>query len=82
VLAVTTKPRRKHPLRLYRERTGLSQARAAKLVGISQNHWCRIERGEVFASPEIAQALADLTGVRFERFLNFGDSEPVAQAGK
>ena len=69
----------KHPMLAFREANGLSQADAAKRVGITQEMWSRIETETTFASPRVAKRIADLTGMALERLLNFGDNDPAQQ---
>lgn len=66
----------KHPLEAFRLAHGLSQTEAAKMVGITQPMWSRLESGRFYARPSVAKRIADLTGVALESLLNFGDSEP------
>lgn len=66
----------KHPLEAFREANGkLSQTEAAKLVGITQPAWSRLESGKFFASPALAKRISELTGIALESLLNFGDKE-------
>lgn len=67
----------KRPLHAWRDAQGLSQTQAARLVGISQPHWCELERGDKFASAAVARRIEELTGINKDTLLNFGDNEPV-----
>ena len=74
---------RKHPLVAFREANGnLSQAEAARMVGITQAQWSRLETGRSHARPSVARKISELTGVSLESLLNFTDNEPVLNAGK
>lgn len=53
---------RPHPLRLYRERHGLSQAQLASLASITQGALGHIELGRRRPSPDLA--------LKFERVTN------------
>jgi transcriptional regulator with XRE-family HTH domain len=67
--------RRRHSnLLAYRLALGLSQEEAAAQVAISQVHWSRLERGHVRPSPDLAQRLAELTGVSILTLLGLDDS--------
>jgi transcriptional regulator with XRE-family HTH domain len=54
---------RHRSLRAFRLAVGLTQVAAARRAGITQGHWCRLERGQQFASLDLAKALRKLTGV-------------------
>jgi len=51
----------------FRHALDLSQADAARLVGITQSQWSRVESGTTPPSLALAQRLADKTGVPLER---------------
>lgn len=46
-------------LRWYRERTGVSQARLARLVGVDHSYVSRLERGERRPSRDLVVRIAD-----------------------
>jgi len=60
----------------------LSQEDAAKLVGITQAHWSRLENGLVGASPRLARRIAEKTGVPAETLLDWGEDESSAYAAR
>jgi transcriptional regulator with XRE-family HTH domain len=66
--------RRYRNLRAYRRALGLTQEEAAAQVAISQVHWSRLERGQVRASPDLAQQLADITGIPVLVLLGLNDA--------
>ena len=70
----------KHPLLAFREAHGLSQVQAAELAGITQAMWSVLEREAGFASPVVAKRLETLTGIRHERFMDFGDNQSAEAA--
>jgi transcriptional regulator with XRE-family HTH domain len=59
--------RRFRSLAAYRDALDLSQAEAARLIGITQSKWSRIESGRTTPSLVLAQRLAARTGVPLER---------------
>lgn len=65
----------KHPLKAFRDANALTQTDAAKLVGITQAHWSRMESGHAHARPRIARRIANLTGISIEALLDFRDNE-------
>jgi transcriptional regulator with XRE-family HTH domain len=68
---------RKHPLRAFREAhdPALSQAEAAKLVGIDQSMWSLLETGKGYCRPRVAKRISRLTGVSVDLLLNWDDNE-------
>jgi transcriptional regulator with XRE-family HTH domain len=67
--------RRRHPnLLAYRLALDLSQQEAAAQVAISQVHWSRLERGHVRPSPDLAQRLAEITGIPVLVLLGLADA--------
>jgi transcriptional regulator with XRE-family HTH domain len=68
-------------LAAWRDDAELSQADAAELAGITQAHWSRLESGDSFCSPKLAQRVSKLTGVSLETLLGIADSESGENAG-
>lgn len=69
---------RKHPLLAFREANALSQQQAADLVKITQPMWSLLEAGKAFASPAVANRIAELTGIDRDSLLNWSDDNGTA----
>lgn len=49
-------------LKFHRFRLGLTQGKLAGEIGISQGHYCEIERGYIKPGPDLHKRLADAIG--------------------
>lgn len=58
-----------HGLRQVREAAGLSQAAAGRIIGRTQSHFAKIERGAVSLDVRDAVRLAEALGVTVESLL-------------
>lgn len=66
---MVAKKRTRSDLRDYREAHGLSQTKAARQFGLSQQHWCSIEVGRRYPGRELAARLSRGTGIPVEHLL-------------
>lgn len=65
-----------HPLASFRDVKGWTQVQLADYLGITQAHLSRVEAGEGFCSPKMAQRISEKTGIARDRLLDFGDNKP------
>lgn len=56
-------------LKAWRKANFLSQADAAKKLGVTQAHWCRLEAGQRRPSRRLAQTLSRKTGMTLAQLL-------------
>jgi len=66
-------------LKLYRKQVGLSQSKVAKIVGINETHYQKIEYGLLNPSVEVALLLAKALHTKVEKLFSLPAS---ANAGE
>ena len=57
-------------LRQWRHGVALTQTDAARLFGVSQSYYSKVELGQNAPNPRLAKRIADKTGVPLESVLN------------
>ncbi len=58
-------------LKFHRMKLGKTQAQIAKDAGISQGHYCEIEKGYIKPLPELHKRIADALGRPLDEFTGF-----------